>query len=95
MSLYRGTHPTVVNFTALLTEEGSGADDAVEDMTAIGGGVKARCDMLLQWTQPGGGSMLGKLVGAAPVQDTDRRAASAAHVAMGRPGARLPDAGDA
>ena len=65
VSLYRGTHPTVINFTALLTEEGSGADDAVEDATAIGGGVKARCDMLLQWTQPGGGSMLGKLVGLA------------------------------
>jgi hypothetical protein len=65
VSLYRGTHPTVVNFTALLTEEGSGVDDAIEDMTAIGGGVKARCDMLLQWTQPGGGSMLGKLVGLA------------------------------
>ena len=65
MSLYRGTHPTVVNFTALLTEEGSGVDDALESTTAIGGGVKARCDMLLQWTQPGGGSMLGKLVGLA------------------------------
>jgi len=65
VSLYRGTHPTVISFTALLTEEGSGADDAVEDATAIGGGVKARCDMLLQWTQPGGGSMLGKLVGLA------------------------------
>jgi nucleoid-associated protein YgaU len=67
VSLYRGTQPTVINFTALLTEEGSGVDDAVEDMTAIGGGVKARCDMLLQWTQPGGGSMLGKAVGAAAV----------------------------
>jgi Contractile injection system tube protein len=65
VSLYRGTHPTVINFTALLTEEGSGVDDAVEDMTALGGGVKARCDMLLQWTQPGGGSMLGKVVGSA------------------------------
>jgi hypothetical protein len=65
VSLYRGTHPTVINFTALLTEEGAGVDDAVEDMTAVGGGVKARCDMLLQWTQPGGGSMLGKLVGLA------------------------------
>jgi len=65
VSLYRGTHPTVISFTALLTEEGSGVDDAVEDMTAVGGGVKARCDMLLQWTQPGGGSMLGKVVGSA------------------------------
>jgi hypothetical protein len=65
VSLYRGTHPTVVNFTALLTEEGSSPEDVAEDMTAIGGGVKARCDMLLQWTQPGGGSMLGKLVGLA------------------------------
>ena len=37
VSLYRGTHPTVINFTALLTEEGAGVDDAVEDMTAVGG----------------------------------------------------------
>jgi contractile injection system tube protein len=65
VSLYRGTQPTVISFTALLTEEGSGVGDAVEDMTAIGGGVKARCDMLLQWTQPGGGSMLGKVAGSA------------------------------
>jgi len=60
VSLYRGTHPTVITFTALLTDESEG----IEDATAIGGGVKARCDMLLQWTQPGGGSMMGKLAGS-------------------------------
>ena len=65
VSLYRGTQPTVVSFTALLTEESSDVASGVEDATAIGGGVKARCDMLLQWTQPGGGSMLGKAVGSA------------------------------
>src|SRR5262249_38595826 len=39
VSLYRGTHPTVITFTALLTDESEG----IEDATAIGGGVKARC----------------------------------------------------
>jgi len=65
VNLYRGTQPTVISFTAMLTEESSGPGAAVKDATAVGGGVKARCDMLLQWTQPGGGSMLSKLVGLA------------------------------
>src|SRR5262245_31245511 len=38
VSLYRGTHPTVITFTALLTDESEG----IEDVAAIGGGVKAR-----------------------------------------------------
>ena len=64
VSLYRGSSPAVINFVALLTEENAGAEQAL-DATAIGGGVKARCDMLMQWVQPGGGSMLGKLISLA------------------------------
>jgi hypothetical protein len=59
-SMYRGTTPTEITFTALLSSSSSGGD--VFEASAIGGGIKARCDLLLSWTQPGGGSLLGKAV---------------------------------
>jgi nucleoid-associated protein YgaU len=62
---WRSTTPTTIDFTAMLTDESTDVGDEIADATAIGGGVKARCDLLLQWTTPGGGSLLGALVSAA------------------------------
>jgi hypothetical protein len=66
-NMYRGTLPTQVTFTALLSDDsGGGVGDAVEQASVVGGGIKARCDLLLQWTQPGGGgSLAGAALGAA------------------------------
>jgi Contractile injection system tube protein/LysM domain len=64
-SMYRGTAPTQVTFTALLSDDATGIGDEIADATVVGGGIKARCDLLLAWTQPGGGSLLGKAVSAA------------------------------
>jgi nucleoid-associated protein YgaU len=60
-SAWRATTATTIDFEALLTDEDSGVGDAF----AVGGGIKARCDLLLQWTTPGGGSLLGQVVSAA------------------------------
>jgi hypothetical protein len=65
MTLFRGTEPAKVDFTALLVEESSGAGDEIANATAIGGGIKARCDLLYAWTQPLGGSLLGAAVSVA------------------------------
>jgi hypothetical protein len=62
-NVFRGPLPTQITFTALLSDDsGGGVGDAVEQSTVLGGGIKARCDLLLQWTQPGGG---GSLAGSA------------------------------
>jgi hypothetical protein len=59
------TDPTQIQFTAMLSDDSAGVADAVLDATAVGGGIKARCDLLFNWTQPGGGSILGAAVSAA------------------------------
>jgi nucleoid-associated protein YgaU len=60
---YRGTAATKIDFVALLTEDPS--SEGAADAFAVGGGIKARCDMLLKWCQPGGGSMLGQAISVA------------------------------
>jgi hypothetical protein len=62
---YLGAHPLQIDFTALLSDEQGGAIDAVADATAIGGGIKARCDMLLNWCVGGPSTLLGMIVGMA------------------------------
>jgi Contractile injection system tube protein len=60
---YLGAMPRQITFTALLSDEGSGVLNALADMTAIGGGVRARCDMLMNWVVGGPSTLLGQLVG--------------------------------
>jgi nucleoid-associated protein YgaU len=63
---YRMTARQQVDFTALISEDDPpGALNAAAHATAIGGGVKPRCDLLLAWTQPGAGSLLGAGLGMA------------------------------
>jgi hypothetical protein len=64
-SYWLRTDPTKVVFTALLSDDSSDVADEIADVTALGGGIKARCDLLFNWTQPGGGSLLGLAVSAA------------------------------
>jgi nucleoid-associated protein YgaU len=64
-SAWRSTTATTIDFVAMLTDDDTSVGDEIADATAIGGGIKARCDLLLQWTTPGGGSLLGQLVSAA------------------------------
>jgi nucleoid-associated protein YgaU len=62
--MYLGASPRTITFSALLSEEGSGLLNAVADMTAIGGGLRARCDMLMNWTVGGPATLLAKILGA-------------------------------
>jgi hypothetical protein len=63
---YLGSWPRQITFTALLSDESHGGVlDALGDMTAIGGGVRARCDMLMNWTAGGPATLLSKLAGPA------------------------------
>ena len=62
---YLGASPRLIDFTALLSEEGSGVLNALADMTAIGGGLRNRCDMLMNWTVGGPATLLGAVVGMA------------------------------
>lgn len=64
-SQYLGAPPRTITFTALLSEEGSGLLNALADMTAIGGGLKARCDMMMNWCIGGPSTIFSALVGGA------------------------------
>ena len=61
---YRGSDPRIYTFTALLSDENSGIADALMDMTAIGGGIKARCDMMMNWAVGAPATFLSAIFGA-------------------------------
>jgi len=62
---YTGAYPMQIDFVALLSDEQSGAIDAIGDAMAIGGGIKARCDMLMNWVAGGPSTLMGMIVGLA------------------------------
>ncbi len=98
--MYRGTLPTKITFTALAVRRQRRRLSVMPSRQAsvVGGGIKARCDLLLQWTQPGGGRIARAQPSVPLLPHSVSRSRSTARpttadAAVGRPRSWFPDAG--